>query len=162
MARMIISGLDDYASKLSKYSDHFKETANKAVKAGANPVADEIRRGISSLPEENFRYLKNGEKFTGVPPTQKKDLLDSLGVTPPGVDRNGDTDAKIGFDGYGSHKTKKYKKGLPNALLARSIESGSTVRKKNPFIRKAVSKTKELAIQEISKVVDEDIKNHGI
>lgn len=162
MARMTIKGLDEYASKLSQYSNNFSETAERAVKAGASPVADEIRRSISNLSEDKFRRLQEGDKFSGAPLPQKKDLLDSMGITPASVNRNGDTNVKIGFSGYGSHKTKKYKSGLPNALLARAIESGSSVRKKTPFVRQAVARTKSRSIEEITKVIETDLKIYAL
>lgn len=156
MARIEIRGFDELELQLSKLAD--PELAKDVVMAGAQPVADEIRKSIEALPEDKFRYLKKNEVFTGVPKQQKQDLLDSLGITPPDIDFDGNTNTKIGFDGYGKLPTKKYPKGVPNQLLARAIESGSSVRKKTPFIRKAVNKSKKLAEAEMQKKLDEKIK----
>ena len=153
---MEIRGFDELELQLSKLAD--PELAKDVVMAGAQPVADEIRKNIETLPEDKFRYLNKGEVFTGVPKQQKQDLLDSLGITPPDIDFNGNTNTKIGFDGYGKIPTKKYPKGVPNQLLARAVESGSSVRKKTPFIRKAVNKSKKLAEAEMQKKLDEKIE----
>lgn len=156
MARMEIRGFDELELQLSKLAD--PEISKEVVQAGAQPVADQIRKNLEALPEDKFRRLKNGEVFTGVPKQQKKDLLDSLGITPPDIDFDGNTNIKIGFDGYGKIPTKKYPKGVPNQLLARAVESGSSVRKKTPFIRKAVNKSKKLAEAEMQKKLDEHIE----
>ena len=156
MARLEIKGFDELELRLSKLAD--PELAKDVVMAGAQPVADEIRKSIEALPEDKFRYLKKNEVFTGVPKQQKQDLLDSLGITPPDIDFDGNTNTKIGFDGYGKIPTKKYPKGVPNQLLARAVESGSSVRKKTPFIRKAVNKSKKLAEAEMQKKLDEKIE----
>lgn len=156
MARMEIRGFDELELQLSKLAD--PELAKDVVMAGAQPVADEIRKSIEALPEDKFRRLKKGEVFIGVPRQQKQDLLDSLGITPPDIDFDGSTNTKIGFDGYGKIPTKKYPKGVPNQLLARAVESGSSVRKKTPFIRKAVNKSKKLAEAEMQKKLDEKIE----
>jgi len=156
MARMEIRGFDELELRLSKLAD--PEIAKDVVMSGAQPVADEIRKSIEALPEDKFRYLKKNEVFTGVPKQQKQDLLDSLGITPPDIDFDGNTNTKIGFDGYGKIPTKKYPKGVPNQLLARAVESGSSVRKKTPFIRKAVNKSKKLAEAEMQKKLDEKIE----
>lgn len=156
MARMEIRGFDELELQLSKLAD--PELAKDVVMAGAQPVADEIRKSLEALPEDKFRRLKKGEVFIGVPRQQKQDLLDSLGIAPPDVDYDGNTNTKIGFDGYGKIPTKKYPKGVPNQLLARAVESGSSVRKKTPFIRKAVNKAKKLAEAEMQKKLDEKIK----
>ncbi len=156
MARIEIRGFDELELQLSKLAD--PELAKDVVMAGAQPVADEIRKSIEALPEDKFRRLKKGEVFIGVPRQQKQDLLDSLGIAPPDVDYDGNTNTKIGFDGYGKIPTKKYPKGVPNQLLARAVESGSSVRKKTPFIRKAVNKSKKLAEAEMQKKLDEKIE----
>ena len=153
---MEIRGFDELELQLSKLAD--PEISKEVVQAGAQPIADQIRKNLEALPEDKFRYLKKGEVFTGVPKQQKQDLLDSLGITPPDIDFDGNTNIKIGFDGYGKIPTKKYPKGVPNQLLARAVESGSSVREKTPFIRKAVNKAKKLAEAEMQKKLNEHIE----
>ena len=70
---------------------------------------------------------------------------------------NGFLNVKIGFDGYNNVRTRTYPKGQPNALIARATESGSSVRKKTPFIRPAVNASKKQAIDSCKVVVDEKI-----
>ena len=134
------------------------EIAKDVVMAGAQPVADEIRKGLESLPVDELKQLEAGDKFNVTPYGELKDLYDSLGIAPPDVDSQGNVNTKVGFDGYGSYPTKKYPKGLPNKLLARSIESGSSVRKKKPFVRQAVNRSKKKAKEEMGKKCDEKIK----
>ncbi len=158
MAKMTIKGTDELALKLSQLGKMSTEIAKDVVMAGAQPVANEIRKGLQSLPVDGLKQLKNDEKFNVSPIGEINDLLDSLGITPPDVDNGGNINTKIGFDGYGSYPSKKYPKGLPNPLLARAIESGSSVRQKNPFIRKAVNKSKKKALEEMQIKCDEEIK----
>lgn len=158
MAKMTINAGEDYALKLSRYATDFDSIAKKAIYAGVKPVADAIKNNLENMPEEKFRYLRDGDKFVGVPEQQKKDLIDSFGVTSIDYDKNGDWNAKIGFDGYGSTPTKQYPKGLPNQMVARSIESGSSVRQKKPFVRPAVNSTKKRAQAEMNRVIDEETK----
>jgi len=145
MANMEIIGGDDLELQLSRLAQ--PEMSKRIVRAGANPVADEIRKRLINLPEDKFRKLGKNEVFVGVPKQQKQDLLDSLGVAPADIDREGNANTKIGFQGYGSYPTKKYPKGVPNPLLARAVESGSSVRKKTPFVRPAVNSSKDKAIE---------------
>jgi hypothetical protein len=162
LARMTIKGPEEYAHKLSSLGKASTDICKRAVKSGANPVANEMRKNLNSLQEDTFRRLDKDEKFSGVPGAQKKDLLDALGITPADIDREGIINAKVGFHGYGSHKTNKYPKGLPNKLLARAVESGSSVRTKTPFVRKAVSKTKDKSIEEMKKSIDNDISKFDL
>lgn len=146
---------EEYAIKLSKLANQ-EDVAKKAIYGAAEIVADKIKANLNALPEEKFRYLRDGEKFVGVPERQKKDLIDSFGITPITKDNEGNWNTKIGFDGYGSIPTKKYPNGLPNQLLARAIESGSSVRQKKPFVRPAVNATKKKAQTEMEKIIDEE------
>ena len=160
MARISFKGADDYAKALQQleFTAEQGELLEDAVKAGAKPVADEIRRRLESLPEDKFRFLPDGEKFDGLPVQQKEDLAESFGLTPITRDRKGFVNTKAGFDGYGTVPTKQYPKGLPNQLLARAVESGSSVRKKTPFVRPAVQATRKEAEAEMDKTIRQGLE----
>lgn len=158
MAKMTIKAGEEWALKLGKVGDASREICNKAVKAAAGILADEIRANINALPEDSYRHLRDGDMFTGLPPSQKEDLLDSLGVTPVLQDRAGWINAKVGFDGYGKYKTKKYPKGIPNPMLAASVERGSSVREATPFVKPAIKSKKKECENEMQKIIDEEIE----
>lgn len=158
MAKFSVKGTDELELKLSQLGKKSTDIAKDVVMAGAQPVADEIRREIGSLPQDELKQLKSGEKFNVSAYGELKDLADSLGIAPPDVDHAGYINTKVGFDGYGSYPSKKYPKGLPNKLLARAIESGSSVRKKKPFVRTAINRSKNKSLEEMKKKCDEEIK----
>ena len=163
MARMHMKGLEEYEKALGKMASYTEEIAKAAVHEGAGIVADAIRAEIESLPvgEGEIPGLppkaKEGQKINVVSRRQKADLLKGLGIAK--IENNrGYIQTKVGFDGYGSVKTKKHPDGLPNVVLARSINSGTSFIKKNPFARRAVSSSKEHAINAMGKRVEEEIK----
>ena len=160
MAKIFFRSQGDYFEKLKQMQEHFSsdEPIRRAVYAGADPVANEIRRRIEALPEESFRYLGPNEWFVGISPDQKQDLLNSFGLSKIRRSGAGLVSTKAGFDGYGSFPTAAYPNGLPNALLARSIESGSSVRKKIPFVDPAVKATQEESIDAMGKSIEDDFK----
>lgn len=139
---------------------HFQSDAplEKAVAAGAAVVANQIKANLKALPEEDFRKLGEGETFHGLPAGQKKDLVDSFGLTPIAKDKNGFIHTKAGFDGYGSFHTNTYPDGVPNQLLARSVESGSTVRQKMPFVEPAVNVKRREAVEKMNDVLEDEFK----
>lgn len=162
MAKMSVEGLEEYSLRLSKMGDTSEEMTKKAVWQGAEVVADAIKNGLKGIP---IQEGKNGlppigtenEKLHGITRRQKADLTDSFGLAPMKEDR-GYIQTKAGFDGYGSVKTKKYPKGVPNAVLMRSIESGTSFREKKPVIRTAVNKSRKQAEEEMQKSIDESCK----
>jgi HK97 gp10 family phage protein len=138
MARMTIEGMDVLALQLSKLGTMSTEIAKDVVMAGAQPVADEIRKGLQKNLE--------GSKYSS------GDLLDSLGIAAPDVDRNGNVNTKVGFSGYDRN-------GTPNILKARAMESGTSIQPKRPFVRPAVNRSKKKALEEMEKKFDEKVKN---
>lgn len=143
MARIEFMAGEDFALKLSRLAAGSEEIAKKAIYRGAKIVADKIK--------ENLRGVRNVHGY------QKQDLIEAFGVTPISRDREGYINAKVGFDGYGSKPTDSYPRGIPNQLLARAIESGTSFRPKQPFVRPAVSATKKQAINEMNLAIDEEI-----
>ena len=153
MARMRINAGEEYALKLENFGRDAPEIAKKVVYAGANPVADAIRENlIKNLKDPSYAGTGTGStklnKYTG-------DLLDSFGVTPASEDSKGNTNVKIGFGGYD-------RKGVPNALKARAMESGTSRLKKRPFVRPAVNKTRKIAVEEMGKKLDEQMKIYAL
>lgn len=156
MARMTIKGIDEYALKLSNFGKDAPEIAKKVVLAGANPIADEIRKNLVDNINDPSPVSKSGDAI--VKQNYRKssgDLLNSFGIAPPDVDRNGNTNTHIGFEGYDRN-------GVPNALKARAMESGTSKLKKRPFVRPAVNKMKEKAIKEMGKLLDDEIKIYSL
>lgn len=160
MARVSFKGSQEYALRLRELEHTAAQGTllEEAVKAGAKPVADEIRRRLDALPSAPFERLSDGEKFGFLPEGQKRDLQDSFGLTPVDRDRRGFVHVKAGFDGYGSFPTKSYPKGIPNQLLAATAERGSSVREKTPFVRPAVNATRKEAEAEMDRVVRQELE----
>lgn len=162
MAKIEFKGIDEYAKVLSALEDESEAIIKSAVYKGAALVADEIKKEIKGLPiEEGDNGLPpmgdSQYKLTGVSRRQKADLIDSFGLAPIQND-NDYIQTKAGVDGYGSIPTKKYPKGVPNVMLLRSIESGTSFRQKNPIFRKATNRARKRAQEIMGKEVDEQIK----
>ena len=100
MARMTIKAGDEYMTKLSYAGTGASAISKKAIFEGARIVADAIREAIKNLPEDRFRLLQKGEKFSGVPKEHKQALLDGLGIMRISEDKNGDHMTRIGWEGY--------------------------------------------------------------
>lgn len=132
---------DEYALKLSRLVAG-ETIAKKAIYKGAGVIADQIRSNIDGI--------------SGVHNYQKDDLKKALGITPMKEDKKGNWNVKIGFDGYGSRPTQKYKKGVPNQLLARGVESGTSFRPKTPFVRNAVTTKRQAAIKAMQETIDKE------
>lgn len=162
MARISFDGFkggDAFGVKLEELSR--RETRGmirRAVGRGAVIVADALEAALRAIPSQKSKYLKANERLgSPLQRFEKKDLLDSLGITPVNTDSRGFTNAKVGFDGYGSRPTKEYPSGVPNPLLAASVERGSSVRPAHPFVKPTVAKVRKRVIQAMDESINEDI-----
>ena len=144
MARFEFAGIDNYISQLNKLQQSTKDgVVGKTVYAGAAVVADSVRRAIQALPVGDGR-ARNGGLVDTVTLPQKAGLLDGFGISRM-KDDDGFVNVKLGFAGYNATRTKRYPQGQPNALIARSVNSGTTFRKKTKFVDKAVNSAKKAA-----------------
>ena len=149
-------GLTEYLKKLDTLGVKSTGFLKRAVYDGAAVVGRAMRSQIEALPVNDGKYVPGNAQIIGVSQEQKRGLLDGLGFTKM-HDKGGVIYTKLGFDGYNSVKTKKYPKGQANAMIARVVESGSSARRKTPFIRPAVNRVKERAIQRMAEKLDETI-----
>ena len=156
MAKITFSGIDEYAEKLGILWKESQKMIEKAVYDGAEVVADEIKKGLKALPVEEG-YGTEEHPLNGIGRRQKADLIDGFGLAPMQND-DGYINTKAGFDGYGSIQTKAYPNGQPNAMLMRSIESGTSFRKKHPVIRTAVNRSKGKSQEAMQKAIEEEIE----
>ena len=161
MARIRFSKLHDYELFLSGMKKDMPDIAGKAIYAGAKIIADEVKKNLNALnvtTDELAMAAYKKQEPTHLNERAKKGLIESFGVTKMEQDSGGLFNVKIGFDGYNDVKTKKYPKGQPNQLIARSVESGSTSTIKQPFMRKAVNATRKQAEDKMAEIIDEEIK----
>ena len=155
MAKMTIGkGMDEYLAKLGNLEFAAPGLVGHAIYEGAKVVADQVRAEIEALPTAESKRVATPRDPTQV---EKDGLLEGLGIAAKKND-GGYINVKVGMDGYNTDKTKKYPRGKPNAMIARSIESGSTVMKRNAFISRAVNKTKKDAEAAMQKVIEEGIE----
>lgn len=162
MAKITFPGLEAYERKLSQLGDmqEIRRIAGRAAYEGAKIITDEIRDNIHQMlayDDEAGLYayvLKNPAPLTR---TAKQGLLDGLGIAPL-TDDKGYLNVKIGFDGYNKLKTERFPKGQPNVLIARALESGSSVTEKCPFVRPSIQSKREEAERKMAQVVDEEME----
>ena len=156
MANMKIEGLEEYELLISRLEGSTDKLIKEAIFEGAKIAADAISSEIRALPTDNG-YGSPSNKLKGISSVQKRDLINGAGLAD--MQKKGyDWDTKFGFDGYGSTPTKKYPKGLPNILLARSVIAGTSFRQKNPFIRRAVNKIRNQAETAMGESIENNLR----
>ena len=140
-----VKGGEDFSALLNLAADKAITVAKVAVYAGMGVLADAIQEEIDSLPEESG-CMPKGKKRNVISTWDKALLKKRLGISH--IEATGDkADAVVSFAGYNGQPTKTYPNGVPIPMIVRSIESGSSMREKNPFIRRAFNSAKSKALQ---------------
>lgn len=146
-------GMDQYLSQLQNLEFDAPEAVGEAVYEGAKIVADAVKKNIDSLPTDDSPYQ---EYITAPRTVQKKGLIKGFGIARM-QNENGYMHVKLGFDGYNTMKTKKHPGGQPNAMIARSFESGNSFTRKLSFVSKATRATKDAAERKMAETIDKRI-----
>lgn len=161
MAKMEIKGIDDYMSAIEKL-ENSDDIAGHIVYEGAKVMADALKTAIGKIPEaeEDSRGnpVRNKQgKIKGITKQQRKDLENGFGITKAEKTPDG-INVKVGFGGYGSTKTRRYPKGLPNEMLARAVTSGTSFRVKSPVLRTTQTRMKKPTLLAMEKEADRIIR----
>jgi HK97 gp10 family phage protein len=142
MATFKFKGLDEYTAQLESLSNQSDEYIGKAVFEGAKVVADAVKQSIGEIPVDNTVYKKDGECRAGLKSVQIEGLRDSFGISTLQEGNNDYQNVKIGFNGNNKIKSKRWPNGQPNAMVARSINSGTSFMRKYSFMDNATRSKK--------------------
>ena len=161
MATFKTQGLDKYVAQLEQLGKKTDTVISEAVYEMAKVVADEVKANLIALPSvpdtEGLKaFASEPQQKIPITKAQKWGLVHSFGIASL-RNEGGFIHVKIGFDGYNEVKTKTFPNGQPNALIARSIESGSSTREKTPFLRPALAAARKQAIEAARVKFDEAI-----
>jgi len=157
MAKFQFEGVDDLIAEYSKLYDNTEEMIGKAIYQGAGVVFKSIQQAVDGInTDDSHEFGTSDNPKSGPTSIQKQGLIHSLGIAKMRND-GGFRNVKIGFDGYNYVKTKTWPKGQPNAMVARSIESGTSWMSKQPFMRKAENSSKRRCEQVMADTIDKEL-----
>ena len=165
MAKLAVgNGLDKYVEELNKLAKNTSQVLGKSIYVGAGIVADEVRKNIEKIPVSNSsRRGTQSDPIDTITSAQKTGLLQGFGISGMAT-RDGITNVKLGFEGYNSQvattsvKAKWTDKRQANIMIARSVEGGTSFRRKHPFVAPAVRATRKKAEAAMAEQLDKEIK----
>lgn len=159
MAKIRSVGITRYVKNLNDIYFFSEEDIKRSVYPAAGIVYNSVRAGVAGIPVMAPDYERKEHMARGVTAAQKAGLLASLGIAK--FRNDGDyINVKIGFDGYNNVHTQQYPGGQPNALIANSVESGSSWRIATPFMARSVRAVASQAEAVMAKQFEKEIKKH--
>ena len=131
---------DELLTKLSLLGEKSDEIAAMALKAGGDVVLDKVRSNLEASIGSGTKY---DSRSTG-------ELVDSLGMTPVKIDRNGNSNVKIGF-------SEPRSDGKSNAMLASVLEYGKSGQPPKPFMKHAQTRSRKECQRVMKEVLEREV-----
>lgn len=165
MPSIKMEGLDEVIAKLKAIGEGnaIEKVQKHAVYEGMKVIKNELIAQIRALPEQEGYIEADKLPRRMITKAEKAELIKHIGIAKMET-KDGTVNTVVSFDGYTSIKTKKYPNGIPAILIARSINSGSSVRQKKPFVRqtraaaksKAIQAATDAALESLSRIMEEN------
>lgn len=140
MANVNIKMPDELLSKLSKLGKEQDDISARVLEAGAEVMEEKLKSAVSSAVGKDTKYES---RSTG-------ELVGAVGTSPVKIDRNGNSNIKVGF-------AEPHSEGVSNAMLASLIEYGKTGQPPKPFMKRAKSAAKTPVKQAMIAKFEEEI-----
>lgn len=134
MAKCTYTLPEDLLKKLSKLGSRMDEISEAVLEAGGEVVLDKVKSNLEGVLSGN----SSGE------------LVSSLGLSGVRIDKNGNSNIKIGF-------AEPRKDGASNAMIANIIEYGKHNQPAKPFLKPAKTASKKQCIETMTKTLEEEI-----
>ena len=140
MAKATIKMPDELLVKLSRLGTKSDEISAMALEAGGQVVLDKVKSNLESVIGSDTKY---DSRSTG-------ELVESLGLTPAKIDRNGNSNVKIGFSDPRSD-------GESNAMIASVLEYGKHGQPPKPFMETAKAESKNECKKVMKAVLEREV-----
>ena len=140
MARGTYKIPEDFLLKVSTLAEKTDEIIPKVLEAGGEVVKAKVKANLQASVGSD----------TKLPSRSTGELIDALGVSPAGVDRDGNYNVKVGFD-------EPRKDGESNAKIANILEYGKSGQPAKPFLKPAKTASRNACIEMMKRKLDEEI-----
>lgn len=149
-----VDGMDDFI-QICVYTDkQLDRTIGRAVYPAAKYLANEVKQAINELDTDDTH--SKGMRL-GPTTAQKVGLQKSFGIARLRRKHNG-YNVKLGFDGYNDVRTGKWAdKGQPNAMIARTVNRGTSWMRSQPFMDRTVAREASTVIEILDKQFNEEL-----
>lgn len=172
MSFIKVEGMEEYLRLLDLNERQLTRICGRSVYPGAGLAYKECKKRLQAVRTDDHLF-KFAEQYNrqrkGITTRQKNGLIESLGIAPLKRKSGGIYDVKLGFDGYNDIVSPKYPKGQPNAMIARSLNKGTSFMESQPFMDQTIEAVRHPAedaieeqfYKELEKLWDKYFDRHG-
>lgn len=150
---MKVDGFEEFSEKLTQLGDSAPGVASQALYDGAGVMADAVTKSAESIRTEKFHYSVFPGATTRMPSPEEKEIVMNAAAGIAKFRKSGtEVDTVVGFRNAGYAQLKG--KTVPIPQIVNAINSGTSFMKKQPFFRKAASKTTPKAVQAMKNTIE--------
>ena len=142
MAKVQVKMPEEFLLKLSRLGAKPDEILPKVLASGGEIVLEQVMSNLKAVVGSG---TKEKSRSTG-------ELVNSLGLSPAKVDRNGNFNVKVGFK-------EPRRNGESNAKIANIIEYGKSGQPPKPFLKPARSASRKACIDAMKKRFEQEVEN---
>jgi len=142
VAKAVMKMPEDFLLKISKLGDKTDEIIPKVLEAGGKVVKEKVKSNLQSIIGTN---IKDESRSTG-------ELVSALGVSPALIDKNGNSNVKVGF-------SEPRSDGKSNSMIASVLEYGKSGQPPKPFLKPAKSASRKACINAMIEAFDKEVEN---
>ena len=140
MAKVSFKLPDEMLENIAKLGNRYDSIVNVILEEGAKPLYDTAK---SNLADSIGRDTKQNSRSKG-------DLLKSIRITRPFLDKYSNWGIKVGCEGLDS-------KGVSNALKASVLEHGKSDQMARPWLKPSGSKSKKACIEKMKQAFEAEV-----
>ena len=140
MANVRFNLPDEMIQSIAKLGSNYDRIIKAVLKEGAKPLYDTTK---SNLKDSIGRDTKQDSKSKG-------DLLKSIRITMPFLDKGSNWSIKVGCEGLDS-------KGVSNALKASVLEHGKSDQRARPWLKPNGLKAKKACIEKMKQTFEAEV-----
>jgi len=142
VAKAVMKMPEEFLLKISKLGDKTDEIIPKVLEAGGKVVKEKVKSNLQSIIGTN---IKGKSRSTG-------ELVSALGVSPALIDKNGNSNVKVGF-------SEPRSDGKSNSMIAGVLEYGKSGQPPKPFLKPAKSASRKACINAMIEAFDKEVEN---
>ena len=160
MAGIKLEGMEEVLELLIQTERQTERMCGRSIYPGAKIVSNECKARLNSLVTDDSLFAfseKYGRMRKGPTTRQKKFLIESMGIASM-RHRGGVYDVKLGFDGYNDIASPRWQNGQPNAMIARSVNKGTSFMVAQPFMDQTIVASKAAAEEAMAIQFDKELE----
>ena len=159
MAKMTVTGLDQYLSNLKQLSNEAEHINKGALGEGARVAADAIGNAIGAMPvrPDKPSAAEHDHKLYGVTANELAQIQSNFGIA-RFKNTGGGWNTSVGFHGYVNTPSRKFGDQVPTGMLVQCVEYGTDFRRPTRTLSRAIKSVKSSIPGKMQEYIDKQVK----